>query len=62
MENRKTGFSRYLQKLSSEKKDGTRVAALVMNATPFTSGHQYLVEKAASENDVHPLLKERKVG
>ena len=62
MENHKTGFSRYLQKLSSEKKDGTRVAALVMNANPFTSGHQYLVEKAASENDAHPLLKERKVG
>lgn len=56
MENRKTGFSRYLQKLSSEKKEGTRVAALVMNANPFTSGHQYLVEKAASENDVLHLF------
>lgn len=26
-------------------------AAIVMNANPFTLGHQYLVEKAASEND-----------
>ena len=28
-----------------------RNGAIVMNANPFTSGHQYLVEKAASDND-----------
>ena len=29
-----------------------RVAGIVMNANPFTRGHRYLVEQAASENDV----------
>ena len=29
---------------------GTETAAVVMNANPFTLGHRYLVEKAASEN------------
>lgn len=47
MENRKNGFSDYLSSLSSSKKDGTS-AALVMNANPFTLGHQYLVETAAA--------------
>ena len=27
-----------------------------MNANPFTLGHQYLVEKASSENDVLHLF------
>lgn len=34
----------------------TKIAALVMNANPFTLGHQYLVEKAASENDILHLF------
>ena len=33
-----------------------KVAALVMNANPFTLGHQYLVEKAAAENDLLHLF------
>ena len=33
-----------------------KVAALVMNANPFTLGHQYLVEKAARENDLLHLF------
>lgn len=28
-----------------------RIASIVMNANPFTKGHRFLVEKAASEND-----------
>ncbi len=28
------------------------VAAVVVNANPFTNGHKYLIEKAASENEV----------
>ncbi len=32
------------------------IAALVMNANPFTNGHLYLVEKAAAENDVLHLF------
>ena len=56
MENRRTGFSGYLTALEKQKKAAPRVAALVMNANPFTLGHQYLVEKAASENDILHLF------
>ena len=52
MENRRTGFSDYLSELSKSKRNGKNIAALVMNANPFTLGHQYLVEKASGENDV----------
>ena len=69
MENRKTGFASYLEKLKKETEQSevfqrficndpakTKIAALVMNANPFTLGHQYLVEKAASENDILHLF------
>lgn len=80
MENRKTGFSAYLERLkkeseqsevmkrftsdntqilseaSSETQKDLRIAALVMNANPFTLGHQYLVEKAAAESDILHLF------
>ena len=85
MENRKTGFSGYLEKLKKETceckaytdlanadkrcltghaaafTDGSGtsapvISALVMNANPFTLGHQYLVEKAAAENDLLHLF------
>ena len=56
MENRKTGFSGFCKRLASKARSGNSVAALVMNANPFTLGHQYLVEKAARENDVVHLF------
>ena len=56
MENKRTGFSGYLNTLAKQKEDAPRVAALVMNANPFTLGHQYLVEKAAAENDILHLF------
>lgn len=52
MENRRTGFSDYLSELAKSKRNASKIAALVLNANPFTLGHQYLVEKAAGENDV----------
>lgn len=55
MENRRSGFSDYLANLSKTKAAG-KSAALVMNANPFTLGHQYLVEKAASECDTLHLF------
>ncbi|MDO4340744.1 MAG: [citrate (pro-3S)-lyase] ligase [Eubacteriales bacterium] len=55
MENRRRGFSDYLSRLSQTKTAG-KSAALVMNANPFTLGHQYLVEKAASECDTLHLF------
>jgi [citrate (pro-3S)-lyase] ligase len=56
MENRRTGFSDYLKNLAHDKVEAPRVAALVVNANPFTLGHLYLVEKAASENDILHLF------
>lgn len=56
MENRRNGFSGYLKKLEQTRREG-RSAAIVMNANPFTLGHQYLVEKTAAEWDtVHLFL------
>lgn len=55
MENRRNGFSNYRKELARHKEE--RSAAIVMNANPFTLGHQYLVEKAAAEWDtVHLFL------
>lgn len=49
MENRRHGFSSYLEKLA-EYKHGDDSAALVVNCNPFTLGHRWLVEKTAEEN------------
>ena len=50
MENRRDGFARYIAGLKEETFSETPGAALVMNANPFTNGHDYLLSKAASEN------------
>lgn len=55
MENRKTGFPNYLKDLEKTKKEGVS-AALVMNANPFTLGHQYLAETAAKNCDTLHLF------
>ena len=49
MENGMKGISRYtdyLRSMRGDRPDGA--AAIVMNANPFTLGHRYLVEQAAS--------------
>ncbi|NLY62983.1 MAG: [citrate (pro-3S)-lyase] ligase [Erysipelothrix sp.] len=51
MEKAITGFNSFIKKLEAEQVDKENIAAIVMNANPFSLGHQYLVEKAASEND-----------
>ena len=50
MENRRDGFARYLRALAPYAGHAPG-AAVVMNANPFTLGHAYLLERAASEND-----------
>jgi len=52
MENHRTGFPGYLEALKKTAVPGDRVAAVVMNANPFTLGHRYLLERASAENDV----------
>lgn len=55
MENRRSGFPNYLKNLKKTKSSGVS-AALVMNANPFTLGHQYLVETAAKNCDTLHLF------
>lgn len=55
MENRRDGFSGYLRGLERTGREG-RSAALVMNANPFTLGHQYLAETAAKDCDTLHLF------
>lgn len=51
MENAVGGFARYLSNLKKCRVKGERIAAIVMNANPFTRGHLFLVTKACEEND-----------
>ena len=62
MENRRTGFRDYLNKLAAYKKDGTS-AAVVMNANPFTLGHLHLVRTAVEQYDhVHLFVLSEESG
>ena len=55
MENRRDGFQSYLKRLAKTRTEG-KSAALVMNANPFTLGHQYLAETAAAACDTLHLF------
>lgn len=55
MENRRDGFSSYLRELEKTRTAG-RSAALVMNANPFTLGHQFLAETASQDCDTLHLF------
>lgn len=55
LENRQGGFASFCKKLEETRRPGS-AAAIVMNANPFTLGHQYLVERAAAENDTVHLF------
>ena len=50
LENGLEGIDNYVKYLSSLKKPGKN-GLIVMNANPFTLGHQYLVEQAAKQVD-----------
>ena len=50
MEN-SNNLENYKEILLSKKKDGNTIGSIVMNANPFTLGHQYLVEQAAKQSD-----------
>lgn len=55
MENRRSGFPGYLKRLEAARRTGVS-AAVVMNANPFTLGHQYLAEQAAASCDTLHLF------
>jgi [citrate (pro-3S)-lyase] ligase len=52
LENRHDGIQSYIEELKRNQKAGSSIASIVMNCNPFTLGHQYVIEKAAAENDV----------
>ncbi|EME1772310.1 [citrate (pro-3S)-lyase] ligase [Cronobacter sakazakii] len=51
LENTPSGIRRYCQQLGRLKQPGARIGAVVMNANPFTLGHRFLAEQAASVSD-----------
>jgi [citrate (pro-3S)-lyase] ligase len=44
-------YQKYLQSIKKETST-EKVACIVANCNPFTKGHQYLIEKAATENEL----------
>lgn len=57
LENSSFGLPSYIDKLKTTRLPGDRIGAVVTNANPFTLGHQYLVEQAASHTDaLHVFL------
>ncbi|HBG16166.1 MAG TPA: [citrate (pro-3S)-lyase] ligase, partial [Firmicutes bacterium] len=65
MENRPEGIKNYLAEISKEKAEGGGIsAAVVVNCNPFTLGHKYLIEYAASRCEklhIFVLWEERSV-
>lgn len=50
MQKTREGFTSYLEKLRKTKVDGESIGAVVLNANPFTLGHQYLVDYGAKHS------------
>lgn len=51
MENSPCRLRRYAAKLATLRRPGKKIGSIVMNANPFTRGHQYLVQQAAASCD-----------
>lgn len=56
MENRNDGFSNYLDQLERPELVFQKITSLVVNANPFSLGHQFLIERASAENDLVHLF------
>lgn len=57
MENSPCRLRRYAAELAQQKRPGQRIGCIIMNANPFTRGHQYLVRQAAARCDwLHVFL------
>ncbi|WP_312980027.1 [citrate (pro-3S)-lyase] ligase [Atlantibacter sp.] len=51
MENNATRLQQYASYLTTLRRVGDKIGCIVMNANPFTRGHRYLVQQAASQCD-----------
>ncbi len=51
LENSKTRLQNYCNKLALLRRSGDKIGSIVMNANPFTKGHHYLIEQAATQCD-----------
>ena len=51
MESTRNGIDQFLKKLEENPKKEGKIGCIVMNADPFTRGHQYLAETAAGQCD-----------
>jgi [citrate (pro-3S)-lyase] ligase len=51
LENTSQGIERYCRSLSTLRRKGDSIGAIVMNANPFTLGHLHLVEQAVKQCD-----------
>ncbi|MGX1926846.1 [citrate (pro-3S)-lyase] ligase [Vibrio sp. NH-7] len=51
LENSRHRLTDYCDELRAFKREGETIGSIVMNANPFTNGHRYLVEHAASQCD-----------
>ena len=66
MENKKTGFTDFIEKVKAESpkdalKEGKVIGAIVANCNPFTLGHRSLIETALKQCDYLHLLERWKV-
>jgi [citrate (pro-3S)-lyase] ligase len=52
MEDDPRGIERYLEALATTRRPGDQIGSVVLNANPFTLGHEYLIRTAAAECDV----------
>jgi [citrate (pro-3S)-lyase] ligase len=51
LENSPNRLASYKKTLAKQKVTGEKIGSIVMNANPFTLGHQYLIEKACNESN-----------
>ncbi|MGR5360201.1 [citrate (pro-3S)-lyase] ligase [Vibrio mediterranei] len=51
MENSQNNLRNFVRSLRKKNQNGNKIGSIVMNANPFTLGHQYLIETAASQCD-----------
>ncbi|MBR4875867.1 MAG: [Clostridia bacterium] len=56
MENKRGGIEKYVASLERPANEGSTVGAIIANCNPFTLGHRWLIEEAASKVDTLHLF------